>query len=135
MKLRQILLYLFVIGLLVQPSIVRASTETSSQIDQIAFAPLMQYIRSGYAWLDINGSAATIEARGTSNNRYISVKATLMRNTSSGWVEVDSYSSSDSGSVLVSRSFRLVTRGTYRVKAVFSCSGETLTTYSSARTY
>lgn len=66
---------------------------------------------------------------------YISVKATLMRSTSSGWVEVDSYSSSDSGSVLASRSFRLVTRGTYRVKAVFSCSGETLTTYSSARTY
>lgn len=66
----------------------------------------------------------------------ISVTMTLQRQSGTRWSDVTSWFDSTTGYDLVlSKSYVAGTRGNYRVRAVYTVNGETITTYSSTVTY
>lgn len=87
--------------------------------------------------LKLNGS--TFAARAEVNAKVkasISTTMTLQRQSGKSWSDVTSWFDSTTGYDLVlSKSYVAGTRGNYRVRAVYTVNGETITTYSSTVTY
>ncbi len=66
----------------------------------------------------------------------ISVTMTLQRQSGTSWSDVTSWYGSTTGySLTLDKNYVAGTRGNYRVRAVYTVNGETITTYSSTVTY
>lgn len=66
----------------------------------------------------------------------ISVTMTLQRQSGTRWSDVTSWFDSTTGySLDLTKNYVAGTRGNYRVRAVYTVNGETITTYSSTVTY
>ena len=66
----------------------------------------------------------------------ISITMTLQRQSGTRWSEVTSWFDSTTGYNLdLTKNYVAGTRGNYRVRAVYTVNGETITTYSSTVTY
>lgn len=66
----------------------------------------------------------------------ISVTMTLQRQSGKSWSDVKSWFDSTTGySLDLTKNYVAGTRGNYRVRAVYTVNGETITTYSSTVTY
>lgn len=87
--------------------------------------------------LRLNGSTFTARAEVNAKVKAsISTTMTLQRQSGTRWSDVTSWFDSTTGYDLVlSKSYVAGTRGNYRVRAVYTVNGETITTYSSTVTY
>ena len=66
----------------------------------------------------------------------ISTTMTLQRQSGTRWSDVTSWFDSTTGyNLILSKNYVAGTRGNYRVRAVYTVNGETITTYSSTVTY
>ena len=87
--------------------------------------------------LKLNGS--TFAARAVVNAKVkasISITMTLQRQSGTRWSDVTSWFDSTTGYNLdLTKNYVAGTRGNYRVRAVYTVNGETITTYSSTVTY
>ena len=87
--------------------------------------------------LKLNGS--TFAARAVVNAKVkasISITMTLQRQSGTRWSDVTSWFDSTTGYNLdLTTNYVAGTRGNYRVRAVYTVTGETITTYSSTVTY
>lgn len=87
--------------------------------------------------LKLNGS--TFAARAVVNAKVkasISITMTLQRQSGKSWSDVTSWFDSTTGySLDLTKNYVAGTRGNYRVRAVYTVNGETITTYSSTVTY
>lgn len=87
--------------------------------------------------LKLNGS--TFAARALVNAKVkasISTTMTLQRQSGKSWSDVTSWFDSTTGYRLdLTKNYVAGTRGNYRVRAVYTVNGETITTYSSTVTY
>jgi len=87
--------------------------------------------------LRLNGS--TFAARAEVNAKVkasISTTMTLQRQSGKSWSDVTSWFDSTTGyNLILSKNYVAGTRGNYRVRAVYTVNGETITTYSSTVTY
>lgn len=86
--------------------------------------------------LYISGSVAKILGEASSyNKKYVTITSTLQRYSSGNWVNVRTYSSSGYGYVSINKEYSLSSSGSYRVRTIASCSGETITKYSTIKIY
>lgn len=87
--------------------------------------------------LKLNGSTFAARAEVDAKVKAsISTTMTLQRQSGKSWSDVTSWFDSTTGYDLVlSKSYVAGTRGNYRVRAVYTVNGETITTYSSTVTY
>ena len=89
------------------------------------------------AGLKLNGS--TFAARALVNAKVkasISTTMTLQRQSGKSWSDVTSWFDSTTGySLDLTKNYVAGTRGNYRVRAVYTVNGETITTYSSTVAY
>lgn len=87
--------------------------------------------------LVLNGSTFTATGNVRAKVKAsISTTMTLQRQSGSSWSDVASWYDSTTGSGLsLSKNYVAGTRGTYRVRAVYTVNGETITTYSNTKTY
>ena len=87
--------------------------------------------------LKLNGS--TFAARALVNAKVkasISTTMTLQRQSGKSWSDVTSWFDSTTGySLDLTKNYVAGTRGNYRVRAVYTVNGETITTYSSTVAY
>ena len=87
--------------------------------------------------LKLNGS--TLAARALVNAKVkasISTTMTLQRQSGKSWSDVTSWFDSTTGySLDLTKNYVAGTRGNYRVRAVYTVNGETITTYSSTVAY
>lgn len=107
-----------------------------SCVDKIAEARYAN-IASYSTGLKLNGS--TFAARAEVNAKVkasISITMTLQRQSGTRWSDVTSwFDSTTGGGLILSKNYVAGTRGNYRVRAVYTVNGETITTYSSTVTY
>lgn len=84
-----------------------------------------------------NGSTFTAKANVYAKAKAsISVTMTLQRQSGTRWSDVTSWFDSTTGySLDLTKNYVAGTRGNYRVRAVYTVNGETITTYSSTVTY
>ena len=107
-----------------------------SGVDRIAegrYANIASYytnmIRSGSTFTAKANVSAKVKAS-------ISITMTLQRQSGKNWSDVTSWFDSTTGAGLdLTKSYVADTRGNYRVRAVYTVNGETITTYSSTVTY
>ena len=87
--------------------------------------------------LRLNGSTFTATAAVYAKLRAsISVTMTLQRQSGTSWSDVTSWFDSATGIDLrLSKNYVAGTRGNYRVRAVYTVNGETITTYSNVVAY
>ena len=87
--------------------------------------------------LKLNGS--TFASRALVNDKVkasISTTMTLQRQSGKSWSDVTSWFDSTTGySLDLTKNYVAGTRGNYRVRAVYTVNGETITTYSSTVAY
>lgn len=107
-----------------------------SCVDRIAegrYANIMSY----YTNMIRNGSTFTAKANVSAKKKAsISITMTLQRQSGTSWSDVTSWFDSTTGAGLdLTKSYVAGTRGNYRVRAVYTVNGETITTYSSTVTY
>lgn len=107
-----------------------------SCVDKIAearYANIMSY----YTNMIRNGSTFTAKANVYAKAKAsISVTMTLQRQSGTRWSDVTSWFDSTTGySLDLTKNYVAGTRGNYRVRAVYTVNGETITTYSSTVTY
>ncbi len=136
--LRKASILVLVLALIAVPNPVNAkSSKVEDELNgSFMITPMMVNIDSGKASLSISNGTASIWAKATTyNNKYCTMSVKLLKSTSSGWSEIASYSASGYGGATVSKSYSLSTSGTYLVKSVISSGGETLTTYSTSKSY
>lgn len=110
--------------------------DLDSCVDRIAEARYAN-ISSYNTGLRLDGSTfkahAAVYAKAKAS---ISVTMTLQRQSGTRWSDVTSWFDSTTGYDLVlSKSYVAGTRGNYRVRAVYTVNGETITTYSSTVAY
>lgn len=107
-----------------------------SCVDRIAEG---RYANISLYYTDLTRSGSTFTARAQVYAKVkasISVTMTLQRQSGTRWSDVTSWFDSTTGYDLVlSKSYVAGTRGNYRVRAVYTVNGETITTYSSTVTY
>ena len=84
-----------------------------------------------------NGSTFTAKANVSAKKKAsISITMTLQRQSGTSWSDVTSWFDSTTGAGLdLTKSYVAGTRGNYRVRAVYTVNGETITTYSSTVAY
>ena len=84
-----------------------------------------------------NGSTFTAKANVSAKAKAsISITMTLQRQSGTSWSDVTSWFDSTTGAVLdLTKNYVAGTRGNYRVRAVYTVNGETITTYSSTVAY
>lgn len=107
-----------------------------SCVDRIAegrYANISMYhtnlMKSGSTFTAYAGVYAKVKAS-------ISITMTLQRQSGTSWSDVTSWFDSATGSGLeLSKNYVAGTRGNYRVRAVYTVNGETITTYSSTVAY
>lgn len=107
-----------------------------SCVDRIAegrYANIMSY----YTNMIRNGSTFTAKANVSAKAKAsISITMTLQRQSGKSWSDVTSWFDSTTGySLDLTKSYVAGTRGNYRVRAVYTVNGETITTYSSTVAY
>lgn len=107
-----------------------------SCVDRIAegrYANIMSY----YTNMIRNGSTFTAKANVSAKEKAsISITMTLQRQSGKSWSDVTSWFDSTTGySLDLTKNYVAGTRGNYRVRAVYTVNGETITTYSSTVTY
>lgn len=107
-----------------------------SCVDRISegrYANILSY----YTNMIRNGSTFTAKANVNAKVKAsISITMTLQRQSGTSWSDVTSWFDSTTGSGLdLTKSYVAGTRGNYRVRAVYTVNGETITTYSSTVTY
>ena len=111
-------------------------SSTDQQIDKVVetrYANISSYSTG----LTLNGS--TFTATGSVRAKVkasISVTLTLQRQSGTNWSDVTSwYGSTTGGSLTLNKNYVAGTRGNYRVRAVYTVNGETITTYSNVVAY
>lgn len=106
------------------------------QIEKIVEARYAN-ISSYYTALSLNGSTFTATAKVSAKMRAsISATMTLQRQSGSNWSDVTSWYGSTTGiSLTLTKNYVAGTRGNYRVRAVYTVNGETITTYSNVVAY
>ena len=87
--------------------------------------------------LRLNGSTFAARAEVSAKVKAsISTTMTLQRQSGKSWSDVTSWFDSTTGySLDLTKNYVAGTRGNYRVRAVYTVNGETITTYSSTVTY
>ena len=111
-------------------------SSVDSCVDRIAegrYANIMSY----YTNMIRNGSTFTAKANVSEKKKAsISITMTLQRQSGTSWSDVTSWFDSTTGAGLdLTKSYVAGTRGNYRVRAVYTVNGETITTYSSTVAY
>ena len=94
-------------------------------------------IGSYYTNMIRNGSTFTAKANVSAKIKAsISITMTLQRQSGTRWSDVTSWFDSTTGYNLdLTKNYVAGTRGNYRVRAVYTVNGETITTYSSTVAY
>lgn len=107
-----------------------------SCVDRIAEARYAN-IAACSTGLKLNGSTFAARALvGAKVKASISTTMTLQRQSGKSWSDVTSWFDSTTGySLDLTKNYVAGTRGNYRVRAVYTVNGETITTYSSTVTY
>lgn len=107
-----------------------------SCVDKIAEARYAN-ISSYSTGLKLNGSTFNATAEVYAKLKAsISVTMTLQRQSGTSWSDVTSWFDSTTGiDICLDKKYVAGTRGNYRVRAVYTVNGETITTYSSTVTY
>lgn len=107
-----------------------------SCVDKIAEARYAN-ISSYSTGLKLNGSTFNATAEVYAKLKAsISVTMTLQRRSGTSWSDVTSWFDSTTGiDISLDKKYVAGTRGNYRVRAVYTVNGETITTYSSTVTY
>ena len=114
-------------------SVIVYGADLDSCVDRIAEARYAN-ISSYNTGLRLDGS--TFKAHAAVYAKAKAVTMTLQRQSGTRWSDVTSWFDSTTGYDLVlSKSYVAGTRGNYRVRAVYTVNGETITTYSSTVAY
>lgn len=119
-----------------KPRLIYASSEPVEWFDYTGVLPASTYIQNVSGYLDISNDKALIYAEGAVySGRYLTLVSTLQRYTSSGWINVNTFSKTGYGSAAINTSHSLSIRGNYRLRTVITCSGETITKYTKSVKY
>lgn len=115
----------------------KAAAQPTALRGDYGIQPYYENAASIAAVLSINGSTAYCTAE-VAAKKVTSIKVTmrLQRKNGSSWYTVKSWSESTTSSgKVMSKSYTLVTRGSYRVYAIFDVGGESLTYTSPTKTF
>ncbi len=122
---------LLVLGM---PSHVNAEADKEYDNESIS----VQYVNLGRtdAKISISGRNASCYGKVSSRSgRSCSLTVTLQKKSSTGWTNVKSWSKSATASCEIKANYTLSKKGSYRVKAVGKCEGESRTQYSTTKSY
>lgn len=107
-----------------------------SCVDRIAEG---RYANISMYYTDLTRSGSTFTARAQVYAKVkasISITMTLQRQSGTSWSDVTSWYGSTTGYNLdLTKNYVAGTRGNYRVRAVYTVNGETITTYSNVVAY